>query len=107
MSSNDEIAMALREISAGLQKVAGLLQLAHGGAIESARNSIRSDKVNAAILEATTKLTPAGRVTAEVKRKTGQSPATIARRIGTLMEQGAIEKHGAGPATQYQATGLI
>ena len=53
------------------------------------------------------KLTPAGKVTTEVKKKTGQSPATINRRIATLIEQGIIEKVGAGPATQYRSTGLI
>lgn len=100
MTSNDEIA-------ARLDKIAALLQLAHRDAIESARTSIRSDKVNAAILDATTKLTPAGKVVTEVKRKTGQSPATISRRIATLIEQGAVEKHGGGPATQYRSTGLI
>lgn len=100
MASNDDIA-------ARLDRIAAILQLAHREAIEGARTSIRSDPVNAAILDATTKLTPAGKVTAEVKRKTGQSPATIARRIATLIEQGAVEKQGAGPATQYRATGLI
>jgi Fic family protein len=95
------------EIAARLDKIAALLQLAHRDAIESARASIRSDKVNAAILGATAKLSPAGKVLAQVKKKTGQSPATIGRRIAVLVEQGAVEKHGGGPATQYRATGLI
>jgi Fic family protein len=100
MATNDDIA-------AKLDRIAALLQLAHRDAIESARNEIRSDKVNAAILDATTKLTPSGKLVSEVKKKTGQSPATIGRRIASLLEQGAIEKHGAGPATQYRATALI
>jgi hypothetical protein len=114
MANTDDIAVRLDRIAALLQQCVGrldrnaaLVQLAHGNAIENARASIRADKVNAAILDATAKLTPAGSVTAEVRRKTGQSPATISRRIGTLIEQGAVEKHGAGPATQYRATGLI
>lgn len=100
MATNDDIA-------AKLDRIAAILQLAHRDTIESARASIRGDKVNAAILDATAKLTPAGTVTTEVKRKTGQSPATINRRISTLIEQGAVEKIGGGPATQYRATGLI
>jgi hypothetical protein len=100
VASNDDIA-------ARLDRIAALLQLAHRDAIERARVSIRSDNVNAAILDATMKLTPAAKVMAEVKKKTGQSPATILRRIGTLIEEGAVEKHGAGPATQYKATGLV
>jgi Fic family protein len=95
------------DITARLDRIAAILQLAHWDAIESARATIRADKVSAAILDATAKLTPAGKVAAEVKKKTGQSPATITRRIATLIEQGALEKQGAGPATQYRATGLI
>lgn len=100
MSSNDELVVRL-------DRIAALLQLAHRDAIESARNFIRADKVNAAILDATAKLTPAGKVLAEVKKKTGQSPATISRRLAALIDEGVVEKHGGGPATQYRATGLI
>ena len=63
--------------------------------------------MNAAILNATSKLTPAGKVVTEVKKKTGQSPATINRRITSLMELGALERHGGGSAVQYRATGLV
>lgn len=111
MASNDEIAARLDGIAVNLQlgfdRVAAILQLAHRDAIENARSAIRADDVNAAILDATTKMTPAGKVTAGVKTKTGQSSATISRRLATLIELGAVEKHGAGPATQYRATGLI
>ena len=90
-----------------LDRIVAILQLAHNEAIESARASIRADKVNKAILDVTAKLTPAGTVIAEVKKKTGQSPATISRRIAALIEQDALEKQGGGPATEYRATGLI
>jgi Fic family protein len=100
MASNDEILERL-------DKLVAIQQLAHREALESARTSIRSDKVNAAILDATKKLTPAGKVIAEVKRKTSQSPATISRRIAALLEEGVVEKQGGGPSTQYKATGLI
>jgi DNA-binding IclR family transcriptional regulator len=63
--------------------------------------------MSAAILDATTKLTPAGKVLAEVKRKTGQSPATINRRIAALMELGLVERQGGGPSTQYRSSGLV
>jgi Fic family protein len=96
-----------QEILARLDKLVAIQQLVHRDALESARTSIRSDKVNAAILDATAKLTPAGTVVGEVKKKTGQSPATINRRIGTLMELGLVERQGGGPATQYRSTGLV
>ncbi len=95
------------EILARLDKLVAIQQLVHREALESARTAIRSDKVNAAILDATVKLTPAGTVVSEVKKKSGQSPATINRRIGTLMELGLVERQGAGPATQYRSTGLV
>jgi Fic family protein len=99
--------MATNEILARLDKLVAIQQLVHREALDSARASIRADKVNAAILNATAKLTPAGKVVTEVKRKTGQSPATINRRIGALMELGLVERQGAGPATQYRSTGLV
>ncbi len=100
MATNDAIL-------ARLDKLVAIQQLVHREALESARTSIRSDKVNAAILDATAKLTAAGKVVTEVKRKTGQSPATINRRIGALMELGLVERQGGGPATQYRSTGLV
>jgi hypothetical protein len=100
MASNEDIV-------ARLDKIAAILQLAHRESLESSRVSIRADKVHAAILDATTALTPAGKLTAAVKKKTGQSPATINRRIATLIELGALEKKGGGPSTQYKATGLV
>lgn len=100
MASNEDILERLN-------KLVAIQQLVHREALENARTSIRSDKVNAAILDATTKLTPAGKVVAEVKRRTGQSPATINRRIASLMELGVVERQGGGPATQYRSTGLI
>jgi Fic family protein len=95
------------DIVARLDKLLAIQQLVHRDALENARMSIRSDRVNAAILDATTKLTPAGTVVSAVKKKTGQSPATINRRISALMELGLVERQGAGPATQYRSAGLV
>ena len=99
--------MATEDIVDRLDRLLAIQQLVHREALESARASIRSDKVNAAILDATAKLTPAGKVVSDVKKKTGQSPATINRRIASLMELGLVERQGAGPATQYRSTGLV
>lgn len=100
MATNDAIVERL-------DKLVAIQQLVHRDALESARASIRSDKVNAAILDATAKLTPAGKVVGDVKKKTGQSPATINRRIGALMDLGLVERQGGGPMTAYKSTGLI
>lgn len=95
------------EILARLDKLVAIQQLVHRDALEAARTSIRADSVNAAILDATSRLTPAGKVVSDVKKKTGQSPATINRRIGALMDLGLVERLGGGPATQYRSTGLV
>jgi hypothetical protein len=42
-----------------------------------------------------------------VNKKTGDSKRTIERRIGALVDQGALERIGAGPSTAYNATGLV
>lgn len=99
--------MADEDIVRRLDTVIAILQLAHRDEIESARSAIRSDKVNATILDMTTERTPAGKLAKAVGQKTKQSPATISRRLATLVEQGALEKSGGGPTTAYRATGLV
>jgi Fic family protein len=98
--TNDDLARRLDTIIA-------ILQLAHRDEIESARSTIRGDKVKAAILDGTKTWTPAGTLTSAVKAKTKQSSATINRRIAELLATGVLEKQGGGPATEYRSTGLI
>src|SRR3954453_14015289 len=98
--SNDDVVRRLDTIIA-------ILQLAHRDEIESARTAIRSDKVSAAILDLAARETPAGKLAHSVEQKTKQSSRTIARRMAQLVEQGALEKSGAGSATTYRATGLV
>jgi hypothetical protein len=99
--------MTNEDIEQRLNTIIAILQLAHRDAIENARKAIRGDKVNAAILDATTKWTPAGKVTSAVRQKTKQSSATIGRRLATLVDQGVLDKSGGGPTTTYRATGLV
>jgi DNA-binding transcriptional ArsR family regulator len=99
--------MTNEDIARRLDTIIAILQLANREEIESARSAIRADKVNAAILDATTKEIPAGKLMTTVKTKTKQSPATISRRITALLEQGALEKSGGGRTTAYRATGLV
>ena len=99
--------MSDEEILRRLDTIVAILQLAHRNEIESARATIRSDNVNAAILDASKKRVGGGRLTSAVKAKTNQSPATVNRRISDLLAIGVLEKKGGGPATEYRATGLI
>jgi hypothetical protein len=90
-----------------LDRITAILQLAHGDAIEHARDRIRSDKVNAALIDAATQWIGAKKLQTTVATKTKASTRTIQERIVTLLGQGVLEKRGGGPATEYKATGLI
>jgi len=99
--------MTNEDLARRLDTIIGILQLAHREAIESARSTIRGDKVNAAILDGSKKWTPGGRLTTAVKTKTKQSYPTINRRINELLATGVLEKQGGGRNTEYRSTGLV
>lgn len=96
------------DIARRLDRMIAILQLANHDAIEKARATIRADTLNAAILDTAADWTPSGKLSTAVQRKEkGQSARTIARRIAALVDQGAVEKSGAGPSTKYKTTGLV
>jgi chorismate mutase len=100
--------MADEEIVQRLDKLIAILQLAHYEDIERGRARILADELNAAILEAAAKRTPTAQVVAAARKTKGSpSPATIGRRIASLVDQGALARSGAGPSTAYEATGLV
>jgi Fic family protein len=99
--------MTNEDLARRLDTIIAILQLAHRDEIESARSTIRGDKVKAAILDGAKNWTPAGKLTSAVKAKTKQSSATVNRRITELLATGVLEKQGGGPATEYRSTGLI
>jgi hypothetical protein len=90
-----------------LDTVIAVLKLAHRTEIEETRVGIRGDKVSAAILDLSARWTPAGKLTASVRRKTKQSERTVKRRVAELLRDGILEKRGGGPAIEYRATGLV
>jgi hypothetical protein len=90
-----------------LDRIAAILQLAHRDAIERTRSQIRSDKVNAAILDTSTQWIGTAKMQAAVAAKTRASTRTIQERTVDLLGQGVIEKRGGGPKTEYRASGLI
>ena len=99
--------MADTETARQLETVIAILKLAHRTEIEDARTSIRADKVSAAILDTTADWTPAGKLKTAVIAKTKQSKPTVERRIADLVEQGVLERRGAGSASSYRRTGVI
>jgi Fic family protein len=99
--------MTNEDIVRRLDTMIAILRLAHREEIEAARATIRADKARVALLDGATDWLAAGKLTSAVKAQTGQSPATINRRISELLELGLLEKQGGGPATHYRSTGLI
>lgn len=101
--------MSDADIVRRLDRLIGIMELAHRDDIEKARAAVRADPANAMILEVTAgdEPTPAAAVTSAVVKATDQSSRSAARRISALVEIRAIEKIGAGPQTAYRATGLI
>jgi hypothetical protein len=95
------------EVVERLDQIAAILRLAHRDAIERTRTAIRSDKVNAAILDGSTKWIAAGKLQAAVVSKTKTSSRTVQFRIADLLVDGLLEKRGGGPTTEYKASGLI
>jgi hypothetical protein len=90
-----------------LDRMIAILRLAHGDSIARARTLIRSDKVNAAILDASAKWVGAAKLQTTVAAKTKASTRTIQERIADLVTQGVLEKRGAASTTEYKASGLI
>jgi hypothetical protein len=99
--------VADEEVLRRLDRIAAILQLAHREEIASAREAVRADKANAAILDAAKDWTPAGKLTEAASRRVGQSPRNIRNKISALIEQGLLEKTGGGSTTAYRATGLV
>ena len=95
------------EVVERLDRITAILQLAHEDAIERARTRIRSDKVNAAILDAASKWVPAAKMQATVASKTQAATRTIQEHIADLISQGVLEKRGATHTIEYKASGLI
>lgn len=99
--------MADEEVLRRLDRIAAILELAHREEIASAREAMRSDAANAAILDAAKGWTPAGKLTKAASKRAGQTPRSIQNKIAALIEQGLLEKTGGGPTTAYRTTGLI
>src|SRR5437870_5616644 len=90
-----------------LDRLISVLQLAHADSIARVRAAIRSDKVNAALLDASTTWTAAVKLQTAVARETEASKRTIQERIADLVSRGLLEKRGATRTTEYRASGLI
>jgi Fic family protein len=100
MTANDDVLQRL-------DKIIAILQIAHEDAIDRKRKGINADPVDAAILKAAAKETPAGKVVKAAATKAKASDRSVQEHVAELVERGLLEKSGAGPATKYRAIGLV
>jgi hypothetical protein len=99
--------MSDQEIIQRLDTLIAIQQLINKEALSAARATIREDKVNAAILDASSTWVPAGKLQSVVAGKTRAASRTVKRRTADLIALGVLEKRGGGPNIEYKATGLI
>jgi hypothetical protein len=95
------------EVVQRLDRLTALMRVAHADAIQRAKEQIRADKVNAAILDGAQKWTPSGKLSSAITKKTKTGTSTFKSRVADLLDGGLLEKRGGGPTTEYKATGLI
>ena len=99
--------MSEADVVRRLDRLISVFELAHREELQRARAVIRSDETNVEILQHAADEMPAGVLSQAVRKKTGQSPATVKRRIADLVEIGALERIGTGGKVAYRATGLV
>lgn len=91
-----------------LDSLMALLTLAHGEAIGKTREMLRSDPLNAALLDACAEdWVQAGVLIGAVKTQTGRSAATVRRRIAELAASNALRSRGATSNRAYRSRGIV
>ncbi len=96
------------EVVQRLDLMLAVLQLAHHDAIVRAADQLRSDPVNAAILEACADGWIGSReLSARVENETGAKPRTVRGRVGELVGRRALQQRGATHTRAYRTSGLI
>jgi hypothetical protein len=97
-----------RSIAERLDRIAAILQMAFREPLAAARAEIRRDPVNQALLErAADDWVASGELKKHIVQATGQSEATVKRRIAILIAEGALAADGTGTSIRYRSTGLL
>lgn len=100
--------MGDRAVEERLDRIVAILQLAFREPLTEAREAIRRDPVNSALLDhAADDWVAAGELKKRAMEVTKQSKATVERRIASLVGAGGLTTEGAGPSVKYRSTGLL
>jgi hypothetical protein len=98
--------MSEEEVLHRLDLIQATLQLAFRPQIESAREAIRADDVNAAILDETADWIASKALQDKVAAKTKKTDRTVRNRLAELVEQRVLAVRGSA-RPEYRRTGLI
>ena len=97
-----------RGLEERLDRIVAILQLAFREPLAEAREAIRRDLVNVALLDqANDDWVAAGDLKKHAMEVTKQSKATVERRIASLVDAGGLMTEGGGPSVKYRSTGLL
>ncbi len=106
-ADSDPTSHRLDQLEHVLLRVESLLSIGFAARVRELREGADiGDEVSAEILRRALAWTPAGELKQAVTKATGQSEPTVKRRFNKLVELGALERRGQGPATEYRNTGL-
>lgn len=99
--------MSEQDIIERLDRLIAIQQIAHKDVLDAARSTTRADKVNAAILDATSGWIGTASLQSTAIKKSGAKERTVQMRIVDLLSKGLLEKRGGGRNIEYRSTGLI
>jgi hypothetical protein len=95
------------ELLGRLDKIQATLQLAFRPQLEHVRNAVRSDDVNASILDLSDDWIGSSALQQAVAKKTGKSTRTVRDRLPELAEQRILDVRGSEKRLEYRRTGLV
>jgi predicted HTH transcriptional regulator len=90
-----------------LDLLIALTRIGVADALDRQRRAVRDDPVSFEIVRAAAEPVGAGQLKEHVRTATGQSKATVERRLADLVSTGALARHGSGNQITYRSTGLF
>jgi hypothetical protein len=99
--------MAEEEILRRLDLIQATLQLAFAAPLAEAREAIRSDKVNAAILDLAEDWVPSTALQDQASKKAGVNARAVRDRFPGLVAQRVLEARGSERKMEYRRTGIV
>jgi len=98
---------AHEEITERLDLILATLRLAFASELGAARDAYRSDRVNAAILDATEAWTASTDIQRQAAKTADAGTSTVRARLPELVQAGLLQARGTERRMEYRRSGLI